>query len=261
MSTIDDDTLLERSWEYREETLYRRLFGDTGPGIYPLDMDLLRNVFKQEQIDPRWLHVGVNACPPHGDRRHWIYVSTGLSNPWEGRHEDGDSGWGIELMLETQEEATWALTTLRWFTAYHLLLCHSRMPGNPLAPWDRLKLGGAGGSRREHAAGGRLRSVIALSGTPATAIGTIRLPAAAAVDPGRARVRPRAWLRSAGGPVENPRCGAGGRSAAGQHRSGPCSRTSIASGLALRDRIISNPASICADSGSVAGVQRAPRHA
>jgi hypothetical protein len=40
-----------------------------------------------------------------------------------------------------------------------------------------------------------------------------------------------------------------------------CSRTSIASGLALRDRIISNPASICADSGSVAGVQRAPRHA
>lgn len=62
MSTIDDDTLLERSWEYREETLYRRLFGDTGPGIYPLDMDLLRNVFKQEQIDPRWLHVGVNAC-------------------------------------------------------------------------------------------------------------------------------------------------------------------------------------------------------
>ena len=55
MSTIDDDTLLERSWEYREETLYRRLFGDTGPGIYPLDMDLLRNVFKQEQIDPRWL--------------------------------------------------------------------------------------------------------------------------------------------------------------------------------------------------------------
>ncbi|HHA2444118.1 TPA: suppressor of fused domain protein [Stenotrophomonas maltophilia] len=142
MSTIDDDTLLERSWEYREETLYRRLFGDTGPGIYPLDMDLLRNVFKQEQIDPRWLHVGVNACPPHGDRRHWIYVSTGLSNPWEGRHEDGDSGWGIELMLETQDEATWALTTLRWFTAYHLLLCHSRMPGNPLAPWDRLKLGG-----------------------------------------------------------------------------------------------------------------------
>jgi hypothetical protein len=83
VSTIDDDTLLERSWEYREETLYRRLFGDTGPGIY-LDMDLLRNVFKQEQIDPRWLHVGVNACPPHGDRRHWIYVSTGLSNPWKG---------------------------------------------------------------------------------------------------------------------------------------------------------------------------------
>ncbi|HDS1826272.1 suppressor of fused domain protein [Stenotrophomonas maltophilia] len=142
MSTMDDDTLLERSWEYREETLYRRLFGNTGPGIYPIDMDLLRNVFKQEQIDPRWLHVGVNACPPHGDRRHWIYVSSGLSNPWEGRHEDGDSGLGIELMLETQEEATWALTTLRWFTAYHLLLCHSRMPGNPLAPWDRLKLGG-----------------------------------------------------------------------------------------------------------------------
>jgi hypothetical protein len=44
------------------------LFGDTGPGI-SIDMDLLRNVFKQEQIDPRWLHVGVNACPPHGDRR------------------------------------------------------------------------------------------------------------------------------------------------------------------------------------------------
>ena len=53
MSTIDDDTLLERSWEYREETLYRRLFGDTGPGIYPLDMDLLRN---GTRVDPQhWL--------------------------------------------------------------------------------------------------------------------------------------------------------------------------------------------------------------
>lgn len=141
MPPMEDDTLLERSWEIREETLYKQHFGDTGPGIYPLDMDLLHGVFQQEDIDPRWLHVGVFACPPHGERRHWVYVSSGLSNAWEGAHEDGDSGFGVELLLETRDEAPWALTTLRWFTAYQLLLCHSRMPGGPLAPWHRLKLG------------------------------------------------------------------------------------------------------------------------
>ena len=85
MPPMDDDTLLERSWEIREETLYKQHFGDTGPGICPLDMDLLHGVFQQEDIDPRWLHVGVFACPPHGERRHWVMSVRACPTPGKVR--------------------------------------------------------------------------------------------------------------------------------------------------------------------------------
>ena len=78
---------------------------------------------------------------PEDVRQQSVYGRSSLSNGREVGRESEDSGFGVELLMETQDEAPWALTTVRWFTAYHLLLCHGRMPGDPLSAWDRLKLG------------------------------------------------------------------------------------------------------------------------
>ena len=52
--------------------------------------------FGCEQVDPRWLEHGVFKCPPNGARKTWLYVSTGLSNPWESEEPQTFSGFGSE---------------------------------------------------------------------------------------------------------------------------------------------------------------------
>lgn len=61
-------SLLEDSWEQREEIVYPKLFGETGEGIYPLDSEIFQNQFQIQEIDPRWLHYGVFKCPPNESR-------------------------------------------------------------------------------------------------------------------------------------------------------------------------------------------------
>lgn len=73
---------LEEVWGQREETIYGQLFGDKGKGIYVLDSDIFLKRFKQESLDPRWLHYGIFQCPPNTNRKTWLYVSSGMSNPW-----------------------------------------------------------------------------------------------------------------------------------------------------------------------------------
>jgi hypothetical protein len=53
----DSDSLLEAVWKYREEVLYRELFGGTGPGIYPLSANIFSETFGKT-CDPRWLTIG-----------------------------------------------------------------------------------------------------------------------------------------------------------------------------------------------------------
>lgn len=65
-------SLLEDSWEQREEKIYPELFGETGEGIYPLDASLFDNQFGISDIDPRWLHYGVFKCAPTTDRKHGL---------------------------------------------------------------------------------------------------------------------------------------------------------------------------------------------
>lgn len=40
---------LEEAWRIREEELYPKLFGGTGPGIFALDTQLFTDVFKQKK--------------------------------------------------------------------------------------------------------------------------------------------------------------------------------------------------------------------
>ncbi len=133
----------EESWAVREEKLYRALFGDIGPGIYPLDADLFSSVFHQESVDPRWLTHGVFECPANDSRRNWLYVSSGLSNAWEADSPkpDGLSGLGCEFIFECRQQSGWALVFLRRMVAFQILLSVGRFPNKgPLEIWDRIPL-------------------------------------------------------------------------------------------------------------------------
>lgn len=133
----------EGVWAVRENGLYRTLFGDIGPGIYPLDAELFKAVFQQESIDPRWLTEGVFECPPNADRQTWLYVSSGLSNAWEAESPNPSelSGLGCEFILECPQQSRWALLLLRRMVAFQILLSCGRFPGKgPLEIWDRIPL-------------------------------------------------------------------------------------------------------------------------
>ena len=78
-------------------------------------------------VDPRWLTHGVFKCPPNGNRKTWAYVTSGMSNPWEAEVPAEYSGLGIEFLMETEDEETWAIEILQTLVAYNLL--------HPMAKW------------------------------------------------------------------------------------------------------------------------------
>ena len=122
-------SLLEDAWEEREEVVYPEVFGDTGPGIYPLS----NGVFEQldaQSVDPRWLTHGVFQSPPNDTRNTWVYVTSGMSNPWESDEPQDYSGFGVEFVLETEQASTWAINVLHTLMAYNLMLASGQM-GEP----------------------------------------------------------------------------------------------------------------------------------
>ncbi|NBF05992.1 suppressor of fused domain protein [Pseudomonas sp. Fl5BN2] len=142
MSDTPAPSWLEAAWAQREDQVYAALFGNLGPGIYPLNMALFEHTFGQTEIDPRWLTHGVFESPPNTTRDSWLYVTSGLSNAWEDDQPepDGWSGLGQELLLETREQSPWALRLLRNFCAYQLLLAAGRFGEQaPLGHWDRMR--------------------------------------------------------------------------------------------------------------------------
>lgn len=135
----------EQSWAVREEKVYKTLFGDTGPGIFLVDFDLFSSGFHQSEVDPRWLHDGIFECAPNDWRKSWLYVSSGLSNPWEQDAAcPGEvSGLGCEFILECGNQSRWALLLLRRMVAFQRLLSVGRFPGKDLLRlWDRIPLRG-----------------------------------------------------------------------------------------------------------------------
>ncbi len=124
-------SFLEESWEEREEVVYKELFGDTGAGIYPLSNTTFETLNAKE-IDPRWLTHGVFKCPPNDKRKTWIYITSGMSNPWETEEPEEYSGLGVEFLLETADEENWAVQVLQSLMAYNLLLAAGQMGNYPL---------------------------------------------------------------------------------------------------------------------------------
>jgi len=123
-------SFLEESWEEREEKSYKGIFGDTGPGIYPLSTDIFDRM-NAKGIDPRWLTHGVFKCPPNKNRSTWAYVTSGMSNPWEAEEPEEYSGLGVEFLMETENEEAWAIEVLQTLMAYNLLLATGQMGDFP----------------------------------------------------------------------------------------------------------------------------------
>lgn len=123
----------EGVWSDREDRVYKSLFGDLGAGVYTAG-----NVFERfgKEPHPGWRNHGVFACPPHGERTSWAYVTSGLSNPWNldriGKDPSGFSGVGFELLLETPDAAGWAVPLLHNLMAYELLVAVGTYEGAEL---------------------------------------------------------------------------------------------------------------------------------
>ncbi|MDG9670971.1 suppressor of fused domain protein [Hahella sp. CR1] len=133
-------SFLEESWEEREEILYKEIFGNIGPGIYPLSVEIF-NGLNANSVDPRWLSHGVFKCPPARDRDTWAYVTSGMSNPWETDKREEYSGLGVEFLMETENEEQWAVEVLQTLMGYNLLLAAGRMGDfPPLYYGDRVPL-------------------------------------------------------------------------------------------------------------------------
>jgi hypothetical protein len=143
MTDDEGRSLLHRVWTQREVDVYPTLFGDLGPGVYPIPISVFTDAFR-ESPDPRWLHVGVFASPPNRTRDHALYVSSGLSNPWEDEVADTStpSGLGVEYLFASRVSGDWAIEMMHRILAYDLLLSHERYPGQePLNVGHRIPLG------------------------------------------------------------------------------------------------------------------------
>lgn len=123
-------SFLENSWKEREEVIYKGIFTDTGEGIYTLSNEYFERLNAQN-IDPRWLHHGVFKCQPSGERKHWAYITSGMSNPWESNKPEKYSGLGTEFIMETEKDEAWAVDILLTLTAYNLLLATGQMGDSP----------------------------------------------------------------------------------------------------------------------------------
>lgn len=137
----------EAVWAEREDKVYAALFGDLGRGVFPASKAIYQR-FRQEPVHEGWLHHGVFACPPHAERASWLYVTSGLSNPWNlsrpGRDPQGHSGLGFELVFEAPAPAGFAIPLLHNLMAYELLVAVGRYPGAALFEYgNRIRLDGA----------------------------------------------------------------------------------------------------------------------
>lgn len=124
---------LERIWQIREEEIYPALFGPVSRGIFPLTERLFTDHFGQVDVDPQWLFHGVFEFAPTAQRQHWLYVTSGYSNPWEQDEadydEEGESGLGVEFTFAVSEQGDWAVRVLQKVLAFDILLGAGRFAG------------------------------------------------------------------------------------------------------------------------------------
>jgi len=119
--------------------------GSRSRGIFTLQPAMFTKRFGQTQLDPLWLSYGVFEFEPTQTRSSWLYVTSGLSNPWyqspEGFQQNHESGTGAEFTFATTEAGDWAIETLLSVLAVELLLGAGRLSRKePLQVNDRIPL-------------------------------------------------------------------------------------------------------------------------
>ncbi len=132
--------MLEKCWKQRDEEIYPSLFGKAETDSTHLTEELFREEFGRNNIHPFWLHHSVLNFPPEGDRKSWLYATSGLSNAWDGL-VDEYSGLGIELIIECGTPNAEAKDFLAKLMAYNLLLAMGHYKDKAsLALWDIIPL-------------------------------------------------------------------------------------------------------------------------
>ena len=136
----------EGVWKQREEMVYPELFGPFTGGIESLSAPWFKSMgFKD--IDPRWLTHGVLESPPNDRHDNWVYITTGLSNPWgidpADKQPDQYSGLGFEFFMQTAEPAPWVMEVLASLMAMQILVTQELIAGDLVEPFDRVPLGRA----------------------------------------------------------------------------------------------------------------------
>jgi hypothetical protein len=133
-------------WADREDRIYPDYFGAVGPAVFNIPIEAFKSLGSPDP-DPRFLTHTVIECPPTATRQDWLYVSSGMSNPWGDSPETIDpnnySGLGFEFTMHTREQARWAIQVLHHVMAVQLLVAAGDIQGSLLERNDRIPLGGA----------------------------------------------------------------------------------------------------------------------
>jgi hypothetical protein len=126
-------------WTDREERAYPALFGKMPDSAYTSSPVIYEHFGKEPH--PGWFNHTVYACPPNDKHKGWLYVTSGLSNPWNlrqpGRDPTGFSGIGCELVMETTNEVDWAVPLLHNLMSYLLLVAVGEFEGGELLEYGQ----------------------------------------------------------------------------------------------------------------------------
>jgi len=140
-------TWYEKVWDERETTVLPMLLDGLEEGIFTLEQtEFLQGWLTSPQaqadgIHPSWQSFGVLLSSPGAPRKHWAYVTSGLTNPLTvepGQELDptSPSGFGYEMVVFTPQEEQWPIVRLLSMMAYNLVCLQ------PFTEGDRWPVGG-----------------------------------------------------------------------------------------------------------------------
>jgi len=145
MSTSQEkwEQWFQDTWAYREDTVYKRMFGQVGPHVHTIPPELFLRL-GQPQPDNRWLVHGVFEIAPTEKLPYWSYVTTALSNPWGVDpavvKPEEPSGLGIELVMHSPTQSAWAIQVLHWLMAVNILAASGILQGETVSAGGRVPL-------------------------------------------------------------------------------------------------------------------------
>ena len=115
----------EKAVAERDKKVYVDNFGETPSQIYPLPDDAFDDENFEHSEDPSLLLNFVVEYAPNANRKSWLYVSSGLSNPivdTDNKSSSEFSGLGFELIIETPEKANWPVQVLHEIMVSQILV-------------------------------------------------------------------------------------------------------------------------------------------